>query len=119
MKRFRNIKPTPLITNVLITVAYPLARAITYEGNKLTIFLDSLTIISFILMFFGVFYHLYLKGDFDRIQYYTGSRFRQIQKPFDAYREDRAADHAAAFNYPLWLGLLYFFGSAIVGLLAY
>jgi len=119
MKRFRNIKPAPLITNVLITVAYPLARAIRAEGNKLTVFLDALTIISFILMILGVFYHLYLKGDFDRVQYAMRPMQFRVQKPFDAYQEDVKEDHEKGFNYPLWLGLVYFFGSAIVGFAAY
>ena len=118
LKSFRNIKPTTLLVHVILTVMYPAAKAIRAESAKLTVFLDTLTIIALFLLIFGVFYRLVLKGDFDRIQYVFNRSLRP-QKPFDAYEEDRTEERKNSFNYPLWLGLFYFVACAVIGFIAY
>ena len=118
LNSFRNIKPVPLITHVILSMLYPAAKAIRAEENKTIVFLDTLTIIAMLLMIFGVFYRLVLKGDFDRIQYVFNRSLRP-QKPFDAYEEDREEERKYSFNYPLWLGIFYFVACALIGFIAY
>ena len=114
-KRFKNIKLTVLITHLIVTLAYPVVRSARAAGNRLQLFCDALTIISFILIAVGVMYSFVLHGDFDRIKYVFGRGLsRGIVKPYDVYEQQEQKSREDAFNYPLWLGILYLIVSAII-----
>ena len=114
-KRFRNFKIKPLLIHLIITIAYPAARALTAENNRLTRFSDALTIIGGLLILVGLFYSFYLHGDFDRTAYvFTRGVSSKVQKPFDAYIEDKNKDREDAFNYPLCLGIVYTLVSLLI-----
>ena len=53
-KRFRKLKIRTLFIHILVTAAYPVAKAVTAEQHKLTVFCDVLTIVAGILLIAGV-----------------------------------------------------------------
>jgi len=116
-KQFRNIRPGTLTANVVVTLAYPVFKGLTAARNGLLVFTDALTIIALALIVCGVVYALILKGDFD-VSGFAVARGMQrsgFGKGFRAYREDRKEEREAAFNYPLFLGILYLAAAAILG----
>ena len=116
-QRFKNLKAKPLLTHLIITLAYPLAKAITSESKKLLVFCDVLTIVACVLLLAGVVYSLALHGDFD-IAGFALKRGIHANDPvpqtYDAYRKDRKEKREDAFNYPLFLGLVYVAVSAFI-----
>lgn len=118
-KRFRAIKPRLLIVQLVITLAYPIAKAAISEHNRLLIFTDSLTIIAALLLIVGVVYRLYQRGDFDISGFALKrgvQRDRAKKQSFDAYMDDKKHEREESFNYPLFLGLVYI---AVALILAY
>ena len=115
--RFRNIKPRLLITQLIVTLIYPVAKAAISDYNRLLIFTDSLTIIAAVLLIAGIVYSLVLHGDFDISGFVLKRGLERKEKhSFTAYMEDRKQEREDAFNYPLFLSALYF---AAVLILAY
>lgn len=116
LKRFKNLKIQTLLIHIVITLAYPVAKALVAEQNKLLIFCDVLTIIAGILLIAGVVYSLALHGDFDIAGYTFRRGFRSEQKQtYDAYRKNMQEKREDAFNYPLFVGLLYVAVAAFIG----
>lgn len=115
-RRFKNIKVKYLIIHLIVTLAYPAARAITATKNKLQFFTDAITIIGILLILIGVFYSFYLHGDFDRTSYVFQRSLSRggIVKPYEAYQADSKQRREDGFNYPLYLGILYIIVSAIL-----
>ena len=68
-KRFKNIKLKYIIIHLIVTLAYPAARAFRADKNRLMLFTDAMTVIGALLIVLGVFYGFYLRGDFDRTSY--------------------------------------------------
>ena len=117
-KRFHNIKPRLLITQLIVTLIYPVAKAAISEYNRLLIFTDSLTIIAAVLLIAGVVYSLYLHGDFDISGFVLKRGMRsEEKKPFGAYMDDKKREREESFNYPLFLAALYFAVSIIIAYL--
>ena len=114
LKRFKNLKPQILLIHVLISLAYPAAKALTSEGNQLLIFCDVLTIIAGILLIAGVFYSLVLHGDFDNAGFAVRRGVRSFQQTYETYRKNQQQKREEAFNYPLFLGLVYIALSAFI-----
>ncbi len=115
--KLKYIRIRPLISHVGITLIYPAARAIVSKNNRLLIFTDSLTIISVILLIGGIVYTFVLHGDFDISSFLLMRGVRkEAQKPqsFDAFFADRKAKREEAFNYPLFLGIVYLVVSIIL-----
>ncbi len=109
MEKKKKIKPAVLISHIIISLAYPIFRSVTADCQKLLVFTDTLTIIAGVLAIGGILYGLYLHGDFD----ISGYVFRRGMKNssnenFAAYKENQKEQHAASFNYPLFLSVLYF-----------
>ena len=114
-KRFKNIKASALIGHLVVTLAYPVVRFARAEGNRLLMFTNALTIIGLILIVMGIFYSFVLHGDLDHVRYtFTRGLSRGIVKDYDAYEQDVKKDREDAFNYPLWLGILYVIVSAVL-----
>ena len=107
LKKFKNIKISTLIINIVVSLAYPIIKTVISESNKLLIFVDTTTIISFLLMVFGVFYRLYQKGDFDRTAYIANRSLAKLKKTESAFLDDREKEREESFNYPLFLGIVY------------
>ena len=55
-KRFKNLKAKTLLVHLIVTLAYPAAKAITSEDHGLLVFCDVLTIVAGILLIAGVVY---------------------------------------------------------------
>ena len=109
-KKFRNIQPRLLGIHLLVTLAYPVARALISERTKLLIFTDSLTVTGGVLIIAGIVYNLYLHGDFDISAFLLrrgAARKKEEPQSYETVRQDRKEKREAAFNYPLFLGLLY------------
>ena len=108
MNRFRNIRPGPLLSQLIITMIYPVAKAAASESKRLLIFTDSLTIIAAALLIAGIVYSLVLHGDYDIAAFILRRSQKNEKQSFDAYLEDRKREREDAFNYPLFLAMLYF-----------
>lgn len=108
LKNIKNINLRVLISHLIVTLAYPAVKAYTAESNRLLIFTDALTIIALILLIGGIVYSLYLHGDFDISAFFLKRGAKRDEKQsFDAYMADRKEKREAAFNYPLFLGIVY------------
>lgn len=116
-KRFQNLKAGTLIAHLFVTLAYPTVKALSSPRSGLLVFTDALTILALVLVVCGLVYALILRGDFDVSGFVVQRGFRRDRgKSYRAYRADRKEEREAAFNYPLFLGILYL---AAAGILAY
>ena len=115
----RKPKPGTMLAHMLVTLAYPATRALTAPRNKLLLFTDAMTIIAMVLLVCGIVYALVLRGDFDISGFAFIRGLRGGGKNYDAYRADRKEEREEAFNYPLFLGILYLLAAAVIALLFY
>lgn len=104
---FKNIKIRTLLIVVPLTLAYPIAKALTSSNNRLTVFSDSLLIISLVLIVLGVIFTYSRFGDFDITRYVFRRGTDKDAKAFKDYKKDREDERAESFNYPLLFGLVY------------
>ena len=116
-KRFRNIRAGTLTAHLAVTLAYPLYKALTAPNNALLAFTDALTIIALVLVVCGIVNALALRGDLDVSGYvFRRGLWGDRQQSYQTYRANRKEEREAAFNYPLFLGLVYLLAA---GILAY
>ena len=114
-KRFKNIKLKYLLTHLVVTLAYPAIRAARAEAHRLQLFTDAMTIIGALLILIGIFYSFILHGDLDRTKYVFSRGFAKgIVKPYDVYEREEEKSREDAFNYPLFLGVVYLAVSAFI-----
>ena len=106
--KFKNIKLSSVVTISILMLSFPLYKALSSEGNKLLIFLDALTITSMVMILLGVLYYNYLKGDFDESRYVMFRQRSGKEVDFDKYIKDKQTEKEDSFNYPLFLGIVYF-----------
>ena len=132
-KRMKNIRPSMLISHLIITLVYPLAAALRAEQNRLLVFTDSMTIVSLLLVIVGIIYSLVLHGDFDVSNYYLQHSGRSIARRFAVRRgaqmqqeediakfiSDAREKREGAFNYPLFLGIVYLLAAVIIAYVFY
>ena len=115
LKRFKNIKLNVLAIHLIVTLGYPVVKAITTEGNKLTIFTDALTIVALIIIVLGIFYSFVIHGDFDKVRFvFLRGLVRGERTPYNQYDTETEKKREDAFNYPLFLGIFYFIVCAII-----
>lgn len=100
---------------MIITLGYPAAKAIVTEGNKLQVFTDAMTIIAMVLLIGGVVYALILHGDYDIAGFIVkrGANSKE-ELNYQSYKKEQKEKREEAFNYPLFLGILYLAASAII-----
>lgn len=111
----RKPRPGPLLAHVLVTLAYPAFKALSAPGDRLLAFTDAMTILALVLVVCGVGYALILRGDFDISGFaFTRGLARGSGKSYRAWREDRKEEREEAFNYPLFLGILYLIAAAVI-----
>lgn len=132
-KRMKNIRPSMLISHLIITLVYPLAAALRAEQNRLLVFTDAMTIVSLLLIIVGIIYSLVLHGDFDVSNYYLQHSGRSIARRFAVRRgaqmqqeediakfiSDAREKREGAFNYPLFLGIVYLLAAVIIAYVFY
>ena len=108
MLNFRKLRPRPLIVHLIVTLLYPAFRAFTAEKNGLLVFTDALTVTGLVMIIGGIIYALFLHGDFDISGFLLK---RGVQKEptqtYRAYLYEVYEKRERAFNYPLFVGLLY------------
>lgn len=115
LKRLKNIKIGPLLTHVIISLAYPAAKAAISSYNRLQIFSDSMTIIALLLLLVGVFYGMLLHGDFDVTGYLIKRATEKTPtETYEVYKENKKEKRADSFNYPFFLGVLYLIVSIVI-----
>ena len=105
--KFKNLKLSTLIVHMIIGLAYPIIKVSISESNKLLIFTDSVTIISFLMIILGLFYSFSLHGDFDRTKFLFVKSVTKTLKTIDAMEADAKKERESSFNYPLFTGLLF------------
>lgn len=121
-KQWKNIRLRPLLSHLIVTLAYPAARAFASGGNRLQIFTDALTIIALVLVIGGVAYSAILHGDFDVSAFVFRRGYRVFRRGFGnentpdfaAFKAERDRENKEAFNYPLFLGIAYLLISALI-----
>ncbi len=128
-KKFKNIQPGVLLSHVIITLAYPAVKAFLSPNRRLLIFTDAMTIVALVLVILGIVYTMVLHGDFDIGSYFLQRGGRSLarfftrsgkeeasQKDLAAFLRDAREKREEAFNYPLFLGVVYLIAA---GVLAY
>ncbi len=115
LNSFKRIDPRVLITHMIITLAYPAAKALTSETNRLQVFTDTLTIIAMVLLIGGIIYSLVLKGDFDISGFVMkrGMGYNDMNN-YGKYKRSLNENRAGSFNYPLFLAVVYLIVSAVI-----
>ena len=97
-----------MLVVIPLTLAYPVAKALISEKyNRLTIFSDTLLIISLVLLALGVLFTFARFGDFDITKYIFRRGTDKDAKSFEEYRKDLEQERRETFNYPLFFGLVY------------
>ena len=123
LKKLKKIKPTTLITQMIITLAYPVVRAFTVSHNRLLFFTDLLTIVGMLLLIVGIIYDLVLHGYFDISGYYLRRGFRSFSRhgvelndkqTINEYLQEAKDRREDSFNYPLFLGIVYVLVSVFI-----
>ena len=114
-KAFRKIKPRLLLVHMIVTLCYPAARALRAPEGRLLLFTDAMTVTGLLLVAAGAAYALWLHGDFDIAGFALRRGAREGEKTdFRAWMADAKEKREEAFNYPLFLGLVYLLVSAIL-----
>lgn len=112
--KLKNIKLKNLVPGIIIVLAYPFIKAYRADGSELLVFMDALTIISIVLIIFGIIYRLYLKGDFDLTGYFfKRSIMKDTSVSYDKFMKDAQYEKKDSFNYPLFLGIIFLIISVI------
>ena len=116
--KFKNLRFHPLLVHLIVTLIYPLFRALTAEKAQILVFTDALTIVGLVMIIGGIIYALYLHGDFDISSYlFRRGIQKEPKQPFRAFLFDVYEKREEAFNYPLFIGLLYVIVSALIACL--
>ena len=116
--KFKNIKIRELITALLVSFLYPVARAVTSK-NPLVAFSDSTFIIGLLGILFGVFTASVLHGDYDLTSYLAHRKKLQNNEiDFATYEAEQKEKRKDSFNYPLFIGILFLILSFITAKLA-
>ena len=112
----KKINPRVLLTHMIITLGYPAARAFAAEQNRLQLFTDAMTIIAMALLVGGILYGFVLRGDLDISGFVMRRGMRRSDDPqnFAKYKKELQEKREDAFNYPLFLGILYLAVSAVI-----
>lgn len=119
MLKFRNLRLRPLLIHLIVTLIYPVFRALTAEKSGLLIFTDALTITGLVMIIGGVIYALVLHGDFDISRYLLKRGVQKEPKQsWFAYLYEVYEKREGAFNYPLFVGLVYVIVSVLIAYLA-
>lgn len=93
---------------MLVTLLYPVFRAFIAENDRLLVFTDAITVIGLVMVACGILYALVLRGDFDISAFLLKRGIQKEPKQtFRAYLYEVYEKREEAFNYPLFLGLLY------------
>jgi hypothetical protein len=132
IKKLKKIRPRVLLSHVIVTLAYPAVKAYISKNNRLLIFTDSMTIIAMLLLVGGVIYAMVLRGDFDISAFVfrrgacsiAGRRYHAYMEnaeegkdpaqSFQTYKKIKTEKREDAFNYPLFLGILYLAAAAVI-----
>lgn len=114
---FKNIKIRQLITSLLVSLMYPVARAVTSK-NPLVAFSDSALIIGLIGIILGVFTNGVLRGDYDITSFIANKRKFNNEISFAEYEVRQKEKRKDSFNYPLFIGILFLLLSFITAKLA-
>ena len=126
-RNLKKIKLRPLLVHVIVTLGYPAVRAFTATDHGLLAFTNAMTIVGLILLVVGVIYSMNLHGDFDISRYYIQRGLRSFRFYAPRNRETLQTDsdpaeflselrekRADAFNYPLFLGIVYVLASVVI-----
>lgn len=116
LRRFQNIRAGTLTAHLAVTLAYPVYKALSAPRGALLAFTDALTVIALVLTVCGIVYALALRGDLDVSGYVFRRGLWGDRQSYRTYRANRKEEREAAFNYPLFLGLVYLLAA---GVLAY
>lgn len=126
IEKLKKIKPSILIAQLIITLAYPAVRAFTGTGNRLLVFTDALTIVALVLLIVGIIYSMVLRGYLDISSYFMQRGIRSFKfferrsseqsknQSIGEFLQENRDRRADAFNYPLFLGVLYLIVTIVI-----
>ena len=115
-KLFKGFKLSNFIPNIIIGFAYPIIKGATSDSFAFG-FSDACFIVGLVFALIGVFYSLYLHGDFDITSYITKRTLTKDKKEtFEIYEENINEKRKDSFNYPLLLCIILIIASYIATL---
>ncbi|MBR4360398.1 MAG: hypothetical protein IKP32_07250 [Clostridia bacterium] len=115
MLKFKNLRLRPLMAHLIVTLLYPVFRTIIAEDHRLLLFTNAITITGLVMIAGGVIYALFLHGDFDISAYFMKRGMeKEPKQTFRAYLMDVYEKREGAFNYPLFVGLVYIAAALIL-----
>ncbi len=114
-KRLKNIRLRGLLSHMIVTLAYPAVKAYMSESHRLLVFTDSMPIIAAVLVVGGIIYSAFLHGDFDISAFVIRRGIRRdAPQDFRSYKAEKEEKREEAFNYPLFLGIIYLAAAAVI-----
>ena len=119
MKKFTKEQINQMIVIAILAVMLAFISSMRTDTNRLTVFADSLLIISATLVIVGVVNMSILKGDYDAITYYLkrGGKFNRDHLPvndYEDYLDERQVGREGKINAPLYVGLVGVIASLII-----
>ena len=119
MKKFTKEQINQMIVTAVLAVMLAFISSMRTDTNRLTVFADSLLIISATLVIVGVVNMSILKGDYDAITYYLkrGGKFNRDHLPandYEDYLDERQAGREGKTNVPLYVGIIGVIASLII-----
>lgn len=118
--KFKTFRPGTFLLYLFVACLYPIYSYVSAQSNPLLAFLDSLTIMGFVFVIFGIVNSLISHGDFDISEYVVKRSLEKGNiKPFRAFVQDKNEERQHKFNYPLFTGIFQLILSLILASTAY
>lgn len=116
VKSLKNIKPLTLLIYIVITMIIPVTRTLLAEEQKLLVFTNTITLVALPLLLSGFYYHSYLDNETNVGNFIVrnGLAPHSREKSYKVYRESLREQQAHAFNYSLFLGVIYMILAAVI-----
>ncbi|MBQ3419438.1 MAG: DUF3899 domain-containing protein [Erysipelotrichaceae bacterium] len=116
--KLKNIRIRELIISLIISLLYPIARAVISQ-NHLIAFSDSTLIIGLLAIMIGIFNAAVLHGDYDIASYLAHRRrFKNDELDFNTYQKSQEEKRKDSFNYPLFIGIIFILISFLINIIA-
>ncbi len=127
-KKLKNIRPSILLSHIVVSLAYPAVKAFSSPKDRLLLFTNAMTIVALLLVVFGIIYSMVLHGDFDISSYYVQHGKKSLSrhlsprrgleaqpdKSITEFLSEAREKRKESFNYPLFLGLVFLLAAAVI-----
>lgn len=115
--KLKNLKVKNLLLCLFVSLLYPFFAYISSENGLLAL-INSMTIIGFVMIAFGIVLSLVFHGDFDVTEYvatrWMHRKTQDYKKTYDKFKADKAEKREGSFNYPLLVGIVLLIAAIIL-----